>query len=368
MINPFNRYFGLLHLSIAIALTTGCGTNDVVDGVEADQGTRTLETREASSREDGWASSELSPASAAAARGGLFTQPTPWNKEVSGLAKSDESDAILDWLIDHGGFGTPRLRIEFSLKLLWATGSTPFRHFTPTDDFFSPDCDAVPFPVPAGGALEDHDDYACTSGGDCHLLVVHQPTQTLYEMWRANLSGGKFRGGCAAVWDLHSVYHGKGRGEQCTSADAAGLPIAGLLFTADEVASGSIDHAIRFVLPNDRIRRGVYVHPATHASSVLTGGRHAPPYGVRLRLRADYPLASLPSSGARTIARALQHYGMILSDGGSTPITAANDRFTNHKWNEVGVEPGSLADLDLSDMEVVDLGVPIEVTGDCQRN
>ena len=33
--------------------------------------------------------------------------------------------------------------------------------------------------------------------------------------------------------------------------------------TADEVASGSVDHALRFILPNDRIRAEVYVHPAS---------------------------------------------------------------------------------------------------------
>jgi hypothetical protein len=368
MITPFNRCFGALPLIAALALTAGCGTIDLVDGGEVAPRERISGAEEASVPADGRQDPRLSPAAASAVRGGLFTQPTAWNKDVSGLGKSDESDEMLGWLADHGGFGTRRLRIEFSQKLLWATGSAPFRHFTPTDDFFSPDCDHVPFPVPAGGALEDNDGYSCDTEGDCHLLVVHQPTQKLYEMWRADLSGGRFRGGCVAVWSLDGAYPGSGRGDQCTSADAAGLPIAGLLFTADEVARGSIDHAIRFVLPNERIRRGVYVHPATHASNAPSGGRHAPPYGVRLRLRAGYPVSSLPSSGARIIAEALQRYGMILADGGSTPITAADDRFTDHKWDEVGVEPSSLSDLDLSDMEVVDLGPTIDATGDCERN
>ncbi len=59
--------------------------------------------------------------------------------------------------------------------------------------------DQVPFPLPAGGAIENNDGYACEAGGDCHLLVVHQPTQTLYEMWRANLSDC---GGCRCVLAL----------------------------------------------------------------------------------------------------------------------------------------------------------------------
>jgi hypothetical protein len=36
---------------------------------------------------------------------------------------------------------------------------------------------------------------------------------------------------------------------------------------------------------------------------------------VHLRLRRDFPLASLPNDGARTVAVALQRYGMFLADG-----------------------------------------------------
>ena len=84
-----------------------------------------------------------------------------------------------------------------------------------------------------------------------------------------------------AVWDLNRVYPASGRGEQCTSADAAGLPIAPLLFNADEIAAGNINHAIRFILPNPRMRADVYVHPATHAGAPR-GPVDAPPYGRAL--------------------------------------------------------------------------------------
>ena len=79
----------------------------------------------------------------------------------------------------------------------------------------------------------------------------------LYEMWRANINGSDFQGGCLAVWDTTKTYDDTLRGDQCTSADAAGFPISPLLFTADEVAAGSIDHAIRFILPNDRDAAGL---------------------------------------------------------------------------------------------------------------
>jgi hypothetical protein len=132
------------------------------------------------------------------------------------------------------------------------------------------------------------------------------------------------------------------------------------------VARGEIDHAIRFILPNHRIRHGVYVHPATHATGAASGGADAPPYGVRFRLRADYPLGEL-SPGARVVARAMQRYGMILADGGNIALTAQNDRFTTHTWSEVGVDTHSLASIGVEDMEVVALEPPIPYTGSCVR-
>ena len=298
--------------------------------------------------------------------GRLFEASNPWNTDVSTLPKSATSDGIIQALAAAGGWGFGSMRIDFSIEVLQADATTLFLTFTPTADFYTPDCDHVPFPVPPGGALEAETGYQCVSDGDCHLIVVHGPTKTLYEMWRANIVGSTFYGGCAAVWDLTRAYPATLRGDQCTSADAGGFPIAAMLFSADEVASGAINHAIRFILPNSRIRSGVYVRPATHAGGP-TGGSSLPPYGVRLRLRADYPLASLPSEGARVIARAMQRYGMILSDGGNIALTAQSDRFTTHKWTQVGVDSHSLTAIQVSDMEVVGMGATIPLTYDCVR-
>src|SRR2546425_2054460 len=244
--------------------------------------------------------------------GRLFEAPNPWNSDISTLSKSATSDGIIQALAAAGGWGFGSMRIDFSIEVLQADAATPFRTFTPTADFYTPDCDHVPFPVPPGGAIEGETGYQCVSNGDCHPIVVHRPTKTLYEMWRANIVGSTFPGGCAAVWDLTRAYPTTLRGDQCTSADAAGFPMAAMLFSADEVASGAINHAIRFILPNSRMRSGAYVRPATHAGAP-SGGGNLPPYGVRFRLRSDFPLASLPSEGARVIARAMQRYRMVPS-------------------------------------------------------
>ena len=123
------------------------------------------------------------------------------------------------------------MQIDFCITVQHANASTPMMSFTKTSDWYSPDCDFTTVPVPTGGALEGESGYACTGGGDCHLIVIHDTQHKLYEMWRADITGGTFNGGCLAVWDLTKDYVPHGRGEGCTSADAGGFPMAALLFT-----------------------------------------------------------------------------------------------------------------------------------------
>ncbi|MBA3540004.1 MAG: hypothetical protein H0T79_10280 [Deltaproteobacteria bacterium] len=297
--------------------------------------------------------------------GPYFQTQMFWNRDVSTVPKAANSDRTITALRNAGGWGNGDLmQIDFLIDVLTAEAATPLRSFVPTGDFYSPDCDRVAMPVPIGGNLEGESGYACTSDGDCHLIVDDRASGKLYEMWRANISGGTFYGGCLAVWNKTATYGAPLRGEQCTSADAAGFPIAPLLFSADEVASGSINHAIRFILPNDRVKRG-YVKPATHATGT-TGGTDAPPYGVHLRLRADYPLHTLPNEAARTVARAMQKYGMYHADGGNITLTALSDRHTTHKWAGL-LAPRDLSALNVEDFEVIDHGAMIPLTYDCVR-
>jgi serine/threonine-protein kinase len=298
--------------------------------------------------------------------GPYFPQGAFWDQDVMNVQPASNSDAIISSLRGAGGWGNGDLfQIDFGIEVLRVDGATPAkRDFVPTDDFYDPDCDAVPMPVPAGGNVEGESGYECTGDGDCHLLVWAPDEKRLYEMWRANIVGSTFNGGCLAVWDTSRVYGPEGRGLQCTSADAAGFPISPLLFTADEVAAGQINHAIRFILPNDRPQRG-FVPPATHGTDT-SGDANAPYYGVHLRLRADYPLASLPNEGARVVARALQRYGMYHADGGNIALTAAADTRTTAKWDGL-LGPRDLGDLQVEDFEVISHGAPIPLTYDCMR-
>jgi hypothetical protein len=113
--------------------------------------------------------------------------------------------------------------------------------------------------------------------------------------------------------------------------------------------------------------RSANVRPATRRTGPNTSGPdQAPPYGAHWRLRADYPLESLPNDGARVVARALQRYGMALADGGNIALTARSDRSTTAQWDGL-LAPRDLDAIQPNDFEVVDTGEPIELTFDCVR-
>ena len=170
-----------------------------------------------------------------------------------------------------------------------------------------------------------------------NLIVVDRGRGKLYEAYQATSEEKGITAPFVAVWDLNRIYPPSGRGEQCTSADAAGFPIAPLLFNADELATGSINHAIRFILPNARIRAKFYVHPASHAGSPK-GPPSAPPYGAHFRLKASYDVSQL-SPAAQVVARAMQKYGMFLADGGKIALTAQSDQDTTAKYADLGFGP-----------------------------
>jgi len=307
--------------------------------------------------------------------------PEPWTKDVSGLSKDASSDAIIGALKKAGGWGGGRLQIDFSIPLFFANASTPRKMIEGPMPGGYPycyggtDCDDVPLqmPIPANGYAEGSTSYTCdTSGntdgqGDCHILVAETGQQKLYELYNATQNGSAIDALVAVIWDLTKSYPDNERGDQCTSADAGGFPIAALLPTADEVAAGAVNHALRFILPNPYMRKKTYVHPASHAGGPSSPDANAPPYGVRFRLKPSFDDSSY-NAAEKVIIAAMKKFGMLLSDGGTIPLTFADDRTSTAKWSDLGVSALSFATITVDDFEVVDFSTPIAVTNDCVRN
>jgi hypothetical protein len=104
---------------------------------------------------------------------------------------------------------------------------------------------------------------------------------------------------------------------------ASGFSLAAGVIWPHELAAGRIEHALLFGY--DYVRSGTPVAPAT-ASDGANDDPSALPMGAHLQLDPDLDLDQLGLDGAeRTIATALQEYGMYLGDtAGGIPLALVN--------------------------------------------
>jgi len=84
-------------------------------------------------------------------------------------------------------------------------------------------------------------------------------------------------------------------------------------------------------------------------------------------LKSSFDISQL-SPPAQVVARALQKYGMYLSDGGKITLTAQSDQDTTAKYAAIGFGARDLEALKVTDFEVLELGTPIPATYQCVRN
>jgi hypothetical protein len=264
-----------------------------------------------------------------------------WNKNIAALPTHTLSNAYInsigantnfhmdfgsgEW--DGGPIGIPFVNVP---------GSQPYVPIVFT--LYGNQSDPGPYPVPTNAPIEG----GPNSTGDRHVLVINQGNCTLYELYRAfPQQDGSWHGGSGAVYDLNSNAL---RPAGWTSADAAGLPIYPGLVTYDEVASGLIDHAIRFTVDETQMS---YIWPARHQAGG-TNDPNVPPMGLRVRLKAGYDISGF-SAQMRVILQAMKDYGMFVADNGSSwYVTGAPDeRWDNDMLHTLDVLEGS-------DFEAVD--------------
>jgi hypothetical protein len=235
----------------------------------------------------------------------VFPANSVWNKPVHRLPLQKNSTTIVraigaglnvhadfgSGLWDGGPIGIPVTVVDRSQPR------------SSVDFHYDEESDAGPYPIPPDVKIEGGPD----ADGDRHAIIVDRDSCTLYELfdlWPA------WDAGSGAIWNMRSNAL---RPRGWTSADAAGLPILAGLARYDEVASGVIDHALRFTVK--RTRRA-FIYPARHFASSYTSPS-LPPMGLRFRLRANFPVMSFPPQ-ARVVLRALKRYGMIVADNGSS--------------------------------------------------
>jgi hypothetical protein len=263
----------------------------------------------------------------------IFPADNSWNTLVTGLPVHANSGAFIS------SMGSRGLHPDFGTVWDGAPNGIPYVEVgagqprVPVAFDYADESDAGPYPVPADAPIEG----GPWGDGDRHVLVVDRESCHLWELFDAHPQDGGawWTAGSGASWDLRSNAL---RPDTWTSADAAGLPIFPGLVRYDEVASGRIDHALRFTVR--RTQRG-FIHPATHFASSNTDP-DVPPMGLRVRLRPDFACGTLGEQ-ARVICVAMQEYGMLLADNGSDwYVSGAPDpRWDDDALHDLGRIPGS---------------------------
>lgn len=236
----------------------------------------------------------------------VFPFDNPWNEMIAGAALRSDSAAIIAAIQSNGGTGLhPDFGENPNYGIPYVVVAASQSRVPVVYDRYGDESDPGPFPIPLDAPIEG----GAGSSGDRHVLVVQSGSCELFELFDAERSGLGWSAASGARFDLSS---NELRPLGWTSADAAGLAILPGLVRYDEVAAGEIRHAIRVTF--SRTQRG-YVLPATHFAS-SSSDPTLPPMGLRLRLKASFDVTSLTGQ-ARTIAVAMQRYGLIVADNGS---------------------------------------------------
>ncbi len=253
-----------------------------------------------------------------------FPADDVWNTPITGLpvdaagatwlASMDASTTYLH--PDYGPSSHPTKPYGMSWEIV--PSGTPFVPITFT---YASESDPGPYPLSATTPIEH--------GSDRHALMVDPTTCTLYETFATHYHpDGRSKAGSGAVWSLDSDAL---RPAGWTSADAAGLPILPGLVNYDEVASGAMDHALRFTVA---CTQESYLWPARHEAG--QPDTSCPPMGARFRLDASFTLPAPDcATFCQTVLTTMKTYGMIVADNGSNWFFQGT---ADTRWTETEVD------------------------------
>jgi hypothetical protein len=269
-----------------------------------------------------------------------FPADNAWNQNIFNSPVDPNSDAIINFI----GSSTP-LHPDFGAGLYdgqtigipyIVVSGTPFVNINFTE--YGDESDPGPMPIPADAPIEG---YPKPGNGDRHVLVLDRDNCWLYEMYSSYPEkSGDWKAGSAAVWDL---LNDEQRPYTWTSADAAGLPVFAGLARYDEVASGQIQHALRFTL---QYSEQAFTPPASHWAN-NSSNQYAAPMGMRMRLKSSFDISSFPPQ-SKVILAALQQYGMIMADNGSSMYISGDP---DNRWNNNDL--ASLKTVPASEFEAI---------------
>ena len=283
----------------------------------------------------------------------IFPADNPWRTEITQAPLDPRSNAIISFLNETAAppfadFGSGLYEnVPIGIPYVVVCANQPLvpiiYRADATDGNYGSESDPGPFPIPLNAPIESY------GIGDSHVITVDAANHKLYELYNASLStsGTAWEASSGAKFDLD----GNALRPLCyTSADAAGLPIFPGLVRYDEVATGAINHPIRFTLQRSRVSP-MFVAPARHyVNGTNTNAAYPTPMGMRLRLKASVSIGAFSQTN-RVILTAMQRYGIILADIGSNFYISGSP---DPRWDNDDLK--NLHTIRPSDFEVVQMG------------
>ena len=251
----------------------------------------------------------------------LFSATSPFNQPIPADATVDPaSDVYVEGFVRSGGLviqlrqysspvyiadaTTPTYDVELPCGRAWELGTDALLG-VPIPDWAEPsnDVDGASHPVRAGRCSDGSDQ-------DNFMVILDLSTRCEYDLWQAR----RVAGGWEASWASALSMDSDGVHAHGLSSRGSGFAWLGGVIWPDELVAGRIEHALVFSYPFTR--SGGPVAPATESDGT-SGRRYALPEGAHVRLDPTLDLDALGLSGPeRTIAEAMQVYGLYLADNG----------------------------------------------------
>ncbi len=187
---------------------------------------------------------------------------------------------------------------------------------------------------------------------DGYLAVVDPSGGREWDMWQASSSGSAWSASAGAAVSTS----GNGIAPAGTAAgDAANFPLLAGIVRPEEILQGHIDHALVIGMPG--VSDQGHVCPATHNDG-STDDPNALMEGTHLQLDPSVNVDALPiPAWEKTVARAMQTYGVYLRDNaGSLAVSAENPVSRGYDaWAKVGLsgDSASLAGIPWNRLRVL---------------
>jgi hypothetical protein len=239
-----------------------------------------------------------------------YSDSSPFNWKIPPDAKVDPNSRILVQSLarDARERGVYVVVDKWSVPVYYADADTPRYNVKLTAPWARPVATAMAgAPIPDWAAPDPADDGS--------MVVIDLATNCEYDFWQAKKQNGRWQ----AAWANSIAIDGPGVFPKGLSARGSGFALLAGLIWPEELKQGRIEHALLFSY--NYTKSGGPVTPATESDGEATDA-DAIPEGARVQLDPSLDLDALNlTPHEKTIAKALQEYGMILGDNSGGGIS-----------------------------------------------